>query len=83
MIFNDVAFGGLSLSEVSDSFPGGLAFGLTGTTITLGSGSGQGEFNAVFNLESASVPETGPTFALLGFGLVALFGLKSQKLALR
>jgi hypothetical protein len=76
MTFTDPAFAGLTLNQVSDSFPnGGLSVFLTGTKITATWGGGQVNANDDFTSTSTYqlVPEPS-TWALLGLsaGAVAL-----------
>jgi hypothetical protein len=74
--FTDTAFNSLSL--VSNSFPAGLTYSLSGDTITVNTplfSSTAGTFQAVFNVNSGStVPDTGSTLGLLSLSVVALLG---------
>lgn len=71
-------FQGLSL--VTDNFTPGLTYSLSGDTITIqwaGTNS-EGNFQAVFDVRTASVPEPG-ALSLLGAGLVALGFCRRRK----
>ena len=73
LVFTDPAFAGLTLSKISDTFPGGgFSYSLVGNTITLDKtafGSDPKTYSAVFSLTSAPEPSS---YALL---LTALLGV--------
>lgn len=70
--FTDSAFAGLTLTEISDTFPGGVGASLVGDTITLDAPalSSSGTYVASYDLGPA-VPE--PKSAGLAAGAFALF----------
>ena len=79
--FTDTAFNSLSL--VSNSFPAGFTYSLSGDTITVNTPlffSAAGTYQAVFNVNSGStVPDTGSTLLLMGVGLAGI-GLLRRKI---
>ena len=84
MTFVDTAFGGLTLSKMSDSFVGGVNGSLAGNLVTVSWGGGGvtlGQtFTAVFNLSggTAATPEPA-SWSLLLVSLLVGLGLMSRR----
>lgn len=75
MTFQDSAFVGATLTEISDNFPtGGLTATLVGDTITVtwAGTNTPGNFTGVFDLAPAAVPEPS---TIAAFGLLGACGL--------
>jgi hypothetical protein len=85
MTFINPAFIGLTLTEVSDTFPnaGGVAASLSGNTLILnfaGSTAAPATWTAQYSFAASSVPDGGTSVCLLALALASLAGIRRLRL---